>query len=208
MFGYASPWFLIDTFSAFGLFGALLMAGGLLLAVLYMRSVRQTQGDVEPEWMKAGSAAKHDPRGDANLAINPFGPKDSGVALGPRITDAAELCVTYGRKAIVISIVFDALGPEALPPVAETAKRVVRKTDLVHILSDAELIVCLAMVQDFSAAGQVTERLREAFAQMPQLRGVTIASGAAIYPMHGYSGEELLDAARRNARRWPSLLTR
>jgi hypothetical protein len=173
----------------------------------YVHSVRQRNGDVEPEWMKAG-ATSHAERREfrQRLPHNPFGPDDRDRILDERITEAAELCVQYGRKAIVVTLTFDDISSDELSAAAVVAQQIVRKTDLVAIVSSNEIVIGLAMVHDFAAAGLVTARLRRALASPVLLSGIRVSCGAAIYPLHGYSGEELIAAARRSARSWTPLL--
>jgi hypothetical protein len=170
----------------------------------YLRVFRERNRDNNPGQLKTAPAYPGDRREfRQRLPRNPFDSLSADLSLDERITAAAELCAQYDRKAIVLSLRFDEIGREDLDKAALTAHRLVRKTDLVEVVSEHEILVGLAMVHDFEAAALVMDRLRKAFA----FGGVKISSGAAIYPLHGYSGAELIAAARKNSRGWAALLT-
>jgi hypothetical protein len=169
----------------------------------YVQSVRKRNGDQDPTWMKAGAASRPERREFRQRLIrNPFASGDPASPIGDRITDAAELCVQYGRKAIVLTLTFEGVSPDELSTVAGVAQQIVRKTDLVEMVSPNEIVIGLAMVHDFSVAGLVMNRLRGALGSRAGDMSARIFSGAAIYPLHGYTGEELISSARRNLQAW------
>jgi hypothetical protein len=172
----------------------------------YARAVRQRNGDEDPKWMKAAPGTSTDRRAAGQrLAGNPFEAAGADAPVAERITKAAELCVGFGRRAIVLSLKIDSFDPSDVHRVADLIRDVVRHTDMVEPASDREILVGLAMVHDFGAADIVTDRIeRRLYRENKRL----VAKGAAIYPLHGYSGEELIAAARKHTRATVPLLPR
>jgi len=174
--------------------------------VSYARSVRQRNGDEDPQWMKATPTFPGERRAlRQELAGNPFNAAGVDVPVADRITHAAELCVGFGRRAIVLSLKIDSFDPADVHRVAALIRGVVRHTDLVEVVSEREILVGLAMVHDFGAADLVTDRIEK---RMARENKRLVAKGAAIYPLHGYTGEDLIAAAREHSQVCIPLLPR
>lgn len=189
-------------------FAVLLLVAACLTPALisYAHSVRQRNGDEDPAWMKKTDDARPDERRAfrQRLAVNPFDVAGKDLSLAERISDAADLCVSFGRRAIVLSLTVDNYDASSVHEIAAIARGVLRQTDLVEVVTDREIIVGLAMIHDFSAAEIVVDRINRAV-ELANKR--ILAHGAAIYPLHGYTGEDLISAARQHSQARVPLLS-
>lgn len=169
---------------------------GLLIA-LYRRAVRERFGDDEPEWLKDPQKYAKNRREFRDLPFpNPFELSEANTTLGDVIALSGQACVQYGRRLSVVCLRFPRRDSVALENLETVIRACVRKTDHVQASSDSEILICLNMVRDIDEVEVVLDRIRAAFARLDATNSLRFAAGAAIYPLHGYRGAELIEKAR------------
>jgi hypothetical protein len=153
------------------------------------------------------------------LPNNPYlEPSTSGM-LGRQIENAAEASVEFGR---VLGIVYFDLG--ASPSGAFDGERgdwdaerdelmaefkqALRPTDHVALLSDREIVACIALLPGRTELLGIAGRLRAIGQNSVRFASAFAAeAGLSIFPACGYRGEELIDYARADYRaRKPAVL--
>lgn len=169
----------------------------------YVRFIRERQGTAAPNQPGDSCGRSKKPR---ELVISPFpDPFDpaNDMPVADRITEAAQASCEFGRTICVLRLdVTPCEGAEAeslIRAIAEVIRPRVRKSDLVALRSDDQIVICLNMARNFDVAELVAARLTRAimnsglwpFEQAPQF-------GRAIYPLNGYCGAGLIEAARHS----------
>ncbi len=208
MFAYAcfTIMVLVKTVAPLGVIEVYAAACIAPAVIAYMQSKRLRNAKAPPKAMKSVERYPGDRRAfRQRLTQNPFDSSEPDLELADRITNSAEICVGFGRRAIVLSLSFADLDPATVRECAEAIRRSVRCTDLVEIVAGSEILIGLAMVQDYGAADIVTKRIHDALGALPASRADQVKSGASIYPLHGYTGADLISAARKRSQGWAPL---
>ena len=119
------------------------------------------------------------------------------LSLEDTITEAAYCSNEYGRRLSVICVRIPGLPPVMRDPVVNLLRRHIRSKDEVEIAGDDEFIVCSHLLRDALAADVIFNRLERALRGADMLSAsLDIQLGKAIYPMHGYTGSDLISHAR------------
>lgn len=147
------------------------------------------------------------------LPHSPFTPTTSLTALGEQIEVAASACVRLSRTVGLIYFEVPTLatiekehGAEAADSasamLADTLRRSLRPTDHVAVLARDQIVACICLLANLTDLKSVAGRL----VGVMQRQGVVshvippTSPGFAIYPLDGYGGLDLIEAARRNYR--------
>ena len=133
------------------------------------------------------------------------------VALAPLITKSIEQSLQKGLTIGLIYVEIDgfreikeACGPQAtnilLHEAARNIKETFRRNDYVARLRDAEFAIMVNEISGRDILTRLELRIHEAIADMhlPELKGrdMKVNIGLAMYPIDGYSDEDLITAAR------------
>lgn len=133
--------------------------------------------------------------------------------LESQIEIAAEACVRLSRTIGVIYFEIPAYAEieqregreradEIVAALAEAMRHYLRATDHVAVRDGNQIIVCICLLDKASDLESVAKRLA-VVVQRHKLGGeedALVRPGLAVYPMHGYRGSDLIDAARRSHR--------
>lgn len=140
------------------------------------------------------------------LSTNPFLASTSGPAFYRSMELAAQASVEHGRTLGVIYFKLDVVSRqqknlliEEVEMIAGDLRRLLRSSDYVTVVKNAGIVVCISLLKSNTDLNAIAERMRKAgFAT--GLLGSTFARcpGLAMYPIDGYSGEALVDRARRD----------
>jgi hypothetical protein len=171
-----------------------------LLIGNYVRSVRERHGDVAPEWLKGFARTRRERREFPTLPFETrFDAVGGALDLPERITTAAEASRQFGRRVCVIH--FRAPGTDSafLRSAAEFMAKQLRNSDFVEVVAGYEIVICLNMIRDLGEGQMIVGRLMSKLASSP-IFAAPWKIGAAMYPMHGYTGEDLMNAARDHGR--------
>ena len=204
-----TPWWTIG-YILFALVGAILLArfsfglaaslGMLALAPLIFAGVRATRsrlGDVQPT-VTVGSVDPAHMREFETLPFDsPFSPASAHLSLAIRITMAAEASAEYSRGASVLFLPVES-DAEAAKAFA-VLRDALRPTDHVEIVDDG-VVACLNLIRDLANVDGVIARLTRRLAEAGWPQSSPPRFGRALYPMHGYSGGDLIEAARTQVR--------
>lgn len=189
-----------------------LFALGISLRFLTMtwRRRRAARRSIERlDW--AGGAERSAPRDHPpirNLPVNPFSKTALPAVLQRQIEMAAVASVEFGRTLGVIYFKIaehEGRGGDetcagssvGLLKLLSDFRRVLRTTDHVALLGQAEIIVCISLLPGLPELVAIAERLRkvgEAAGGHAAL--LQPAAGLAIYPLCGYRGGDLIEYAR------------
>jgi hypothetical protein len=120
----------------------------------------------------------------------------SKLPFDERITEAAKLSISYGRRLSVIYVRIPGLSAAMSEPLACFLKMKIRSTDEVQIISDDEFVVCAPLMRDALSADVIVNRLSNAIRKSEFSSSFEAHLGKAIYPMDGYSGADLIREAR------------
>lgn len=146
------------------------------------------------------------------LDSDPLGADADRVPFEQRIESAIEASARYSRTIGLIAYDLDSYRRIARAngvPAAEAAMEFVvtmlrmrlRNTDRIERVGKGRFVVCLVLLPDKPALLSVRERVEKAMAELrlEALRNEPIEfdRGLSIYPMHGYTGEDLIEHARR-----------
>ena len=203
-----TPWWTIG-YILFALVGAILLArfsfglaaslGMLALAPLIFAGVRATRsrlGDVQPT-LTAGSVDPAHMREFETLPFDsPFSPASAHLSLAIRITMAAEASAEYSRGASVLFLPVES-DAEAAKAFA-VLRDALRPTDHVEIVDDG-VVACLNLIRDLANVDGVIARLTRKLVESGWPPETPPRFGRALYPMHGYSGADLMESARAQA---------
>jgi hypothetical protein len=194
-----------------GVFAAVLglaLGGGAL--ALYWRRWRtrrlRLQSLVMPDPIRApGELEMVSPR---NLPINPYFKTSSLDVLANQIDRAASVSVELGRT---LGVIFFRLGgPNGrnsdtsgadgdLTELMAQFRGALRKTDHVVAVNEGEIIACISLLPGLTELKSISERLRAIGRNSGKFDATFLApAGLAVYPMCGYSAEELIEYARVN----------
>ena len=165
------------------------------LVIAAMRATRARLGEVPPEFATSPETSHAGMREFASLPFdNPFDPAHSDLPLDARITMAAEASAEFSRGASVLYL--------RTPPNVDAAgvlailRAAVRPTDHVEMIGPGEIVACLNLIRDLSNVDGVIARLTQRLHDNGWPQGAPPRFGRALYPMHGYSGADLIAAAR------------
>lgn len=209
-------WNATDALRALGA-GLLLAYGALLLARrrkrlggedndAHERRVSEAVAAIRPGVEEAGRLALV-PR---TLPHSPFTTLDAAT-LESQIEIAAEACVRLSRTVGLIYFEVPAYAEierqegkqradEIMSALAEALRHYLRVTDHVAVLDGNQIVVCVCLLDKATDLEGVAKRLA-VIVQRHKLDGEANAMarpGLSVYPLHGYSGSELIAAAKRN----------
>ena len=171
----------------------------LALAPLVVAAVRGTRarlGLVQPDFDPQTGGARM--REFETLPFeNPFDPANAHLSLESRISMAAEASANYSRG---VSVLFLAVDDQAETQRAyATLRDALRPSDHVEII-EGGVVVCLNLIRDLANVDGVIARLTRRLAEAGWPQSSPPRFGRALYPMHGYSGGDLIEAARTQVR--------
>jgi hypothetical protein len=162
-----------------------------------VQSHRERNGDKLPA-ATALEAGVGDRREFAALPFGGlFGKWKAELPFEEMITEAAYCSNEYGRRLSVICVRIPGLSRVMRDLVANLLRMNVRAKDEVEVVSDDEFIVCSHLLRDAAAADIILKRLEGALRKADLFSEVCeIQIGKAVYPMHGYTGADLISYAR------------
>jgi endoglucanase len=203
----------------------LLIGGGLLIAGLaYFGGRRHARRAAPPDVkekeiadaVSAVSQAMGKPRlriAPRTLPISPFAPSSDPGALGRQIEIAAEACVRLDSK---IGLIYfeppaiadtrkaqgDAAANVIVASLAAELRRWLRAADHVEVINQNQIVCCICPLETRQDLESVSKRMCAIVRRMG-LAGngaleAPVPAGLAMYPVDGYSGEELIETARRD----------
>lgn len=161
------------------------------------RATRSRLGLVQPDFATAASDPTRLREFETLPFDNPFSPASAHLSLALRITMAAEASAEYSRGASVLflPIESDAEAEKAFAVLREA----LRPTDHVEIVDDG-VVACLNLIRDLANVDGVIARLTRKLVESGWPPETPPRFGRALYPMHGYSGADLMESARAQAR--------
>jgi hypothetical protein len=162
-----------------------------------VQSHRERNGDKlpAPRSYKAGLRERREFEVDPFSAL--FGKWKAEPSFEDMITEAAYCSNEYGRRLSVICVRIPGLPNVMRDLVANLLRMHIRSKDEVEIISDDEFIVCSHLLRDALAADIIFERLEEALRDADLFSAaLKVQLGKAVYPMHGYTGADLISHAR------------
>jgi len=140
------------------------------------------------------------------LPYNPFTHSSDTAILGRQIEIAAEACVRFSRTIGVIYFEVGSLkkldrqlGAQVVDLkvaalVAELG-RLLRATDYIATPERNQIVICICLLENTTDLKSIAARLWETV----QRHGIVPQpAGYSVYPLNGYSGEELINAARED----------
>ena len=145
-----------------------------------------------------------------SLLRNPYGPETQHLSFDERVQIAAEASLRESR--VIGAICFrvslkggaaqrDVTAPDSqhLEPLADFFRTRLRSTDCVRITGQDEIMVFVSLLDTLQHLRNITARLVAAVQNCQDLPNLQIglATGAAMYPIDGYSGAELIASARK-----------
>lgn len=150
------------------------------------------------------------------LPHSPFTAVDAATLEG-QIEIAAEACVRLSRTVGLVYFEVPAYAEierqegkqradEIVSALAEALRHYLRVTDHVAILDGNRIVVCVCLLDKATDLEGVAKRLA-VIVQRHKLGGeanALVRPGLSVYPLHGYSGAELIAAAERNYRAAPA----
>lgn len=172
----------------------------LAFAPLVISSVRATRarlGEAPP--IVEGAPAHAGMREFASLPFeNPFDPAGADLPLDRRISLAAEASAEFSRGVSVLYLQTPAtVDPEGALAVLRGA---LRPSDHAEMIGPDEIVACLNLIRDLSNVDGVVARLTQRLHERGWPQDMPPRFGRALYPMHGYSGADLIAAARAQVR--------
>jgi hypothetical protein len=119
------------------------------------------------------------------------------IAFEDTISDAAYCSNEYGRRLSVICVRIPGLPLAKLDLVVNLLRLHTRSNDEVEIVSNGEFMVCSHLLRDALAADVILKRLEGALRSADLFSAsLEVQLGKAVYPMHGYTGADLISYAR------------
>ncbi len=181
-----------------GLFVVLSLAPPVVVAA---RATRARLGDIRPDAAVATPNAGM--REFANLPFeNPFDADKGDLPLENRISLAAESSAEFSRGVSVLYLrtpaTVDAQG------VLAVVRASLRPSDHAEMIAPNEIVACLNLIRDLSNVDGVIARLTQRLLEKGWPQATPPRFGRALYPMHGYSGGDLIGAARAQVSPTPS----
>ncbi len=145
------------------------------------------------------------------LPHSPFTPSTDHAMLGKQIEIAATACVRLSRTIgliyfeipsfSVLEKIHGAAEADArIEMLAEELRQALRATDHVAVLNRNQIVVCICLLASASDLKSVAGRL-SAIMQRQDLadnQETSLSPGYAVYPLNGYEGLSLIDAARED----------
>lgn len=176
----------------------------LAFAPLVIGSVRATRarlGEAPP--IVDGASAHAGLREFATLPFeNPFDPARADLPLDRRISLAAEASAEFSRGVSVLCLQTPAsVEPEGALAVLRAS---LRPSDHAELIAPDEIVACLNLIRDLSNVDGVIGRLTQRLHERGWPQDTPPRFGRALYPMHGYSGADLIAAARAQVRPAPA----
>ncbi len=145
------------------------------------------------------------------LPHSPFTPSTDPVMLGKQIEIAATACVRLSRTIGLIYFEIPSFGmlekihgaatvEARIEMLAEELRQALRATDHVAVLSRNQIVICICLLASASDLKSVAERLSTiAIRQdLTESDEPPFSPGYAVYPLNGYEGLSLIDAARED----------
>jgi hypothetical protein len=167
-----------------------------LMFLGYVRSTRERMGDIKPLWMEAATPSVGERRQNPSGPLeNPFDFASSAPTLDERITALADVCRQFGRRASVIHFQFHVSDGATLERAASVLRGRIRRTDLIESVGEKEIVICLNMIRDLGEVGLVMRRLSASLEQN-RIDRADWEVGYAMYPIHGYTGADMIAYAR------------
>jgi hypothetical protein len=167
-----------------------------LVVLSYVRSTMERQGDIKPAWLKTSvSSVTERRKSPSGSSQNSFDFDSSTLTLDERITVVADVCRQYGRRVSVIHFRFQVSDLAAFERVPSVLRACLRQTDYVESVGEKEIVVCLNMIRGLAEAELVMKRIAAAL-EKNRIDRAEWNAGCAMYPIHGYSGVDLINFAR------------
>ena len=117
------------------------------------------------------------------------------------VTEMANCSNVYGRRFSVTCVRIAGLTECRRTEIADLLRKTVRASDEIRLMNDEEFLVCTPLLSDAKDADLVLNRLRRALLASQLLEDPsTLSLGRALHPLDGYSGRDLIEAARNNCR--------
>ena len=220
--------------------GLLGVASGLLLLVAALwlgRRIFRTLGPSGREQMaasfgKAVMDAEREESGEQRLALprylpsSPFVISGSQAILSKQIETAAHACVRLSAKMGLIYFdipsllaVGEKFGDAALDRLLHVLSseltRAIRRTDHVEVIDRHQFVIAICLLRNADELHGVANRLAEVLRRQglfSRKSSANLPMGTSVYPLDGYHGDELIEAARADYHRQigsqdPQLLT-
>ena len=146
------------------------------------------------------------------LPNNPFSEITSLVPLPRQMEVAARASLEFGRTLGVVYFNLDGTGgrnrntlqkwsDDEIANLLSQFRRTLRSTDHVTVINDVEIIVCISLLSGLSDLKKIAQRLQNVGHAMSCFGRTFEAPGAlSIYPMCGYSGDDLIEFVRARFR--------
>ena len=144
------------------------------------------------------------------LLRNPFTQSRDIETLGREIEAAATASIRRGRTLglAVIELPVNSIKQASEQDQAEALvgfiagelRRILRSADHVAVLDSREILICVCLLEGRNDLERVASRLSAVVRRLAEIpdEAPPLPVGFAIYPLDGYSGQELIAAARRS----------
>jgi endoglucanase len=200
--------------------GALFVVLGFFL-FLRRRFASDASGDAHEQFLDEAVSAIRKGVSDGSFSLaprvlpnNPFTELEYFPLLEQRIEIAAEACVRLSRTVGLIYLEVPGYmqmetqhgrsrAREAMSSLVSELQRSLRATDHVELLDGNRILVCACLLASLDDLQHIARRLRSVIQRLglADERGVMPSAGLSIYPLNGYSGTELMQAAQEDFRR-------
>ncbi|MCC2097249.1 MAG: hypothetical protein KDJ29_10180 [Hyphomicrobiales bacterium] len=146
------------------------------------------------------------------LLQNPFGAEHQGLTFEDRVQIAAEASLRHDRVIGAIRFKLGAMtchSQEAPHPAALSVESLadcfhdrLRATDCIRILGEDDIAVFISLLHTKDDLNRIAARLFAEASALAEQNGLQLTSlpGTAIYPLDGYSGDALMEAAYERIR--------
>lgn len=167
------------------------------LIIASVRATRARLGEAPP--IVEGASTHAGMREFASLPFeNPFDPARADLPLDRRISLAAEASAEFSRGVSVLYLQTPAsVDPEGALAVLRGS---LRPSDHAEMIGPDEIVACLNLIRDLSNVDGVIGRLTQRLHERGWPQDAPPRFGRALYPMNGYSGADLIAAARAQVR--------
>jgi hypothetical protein len=145
------------------------------------------------------------------LPASPFTQQNDVTTLARQIEIAARASTRLSRT--VGLIYFEPLGyaeylerhgqekaREAMRTLVSELRQSLRSSDHVAALGENRILICICLLSGLTDLESITRRMFSIVARLELTVAATQRAGLAIYPINGYSGGELIRAARKDFR--------
>jgi hypothetical protein len=171
-----------------------------LLVVSLARNLIESHRERNGDKLPASISNKVGKRERREFGLSPFsGPlnRKAESSFEDHVTEAACYSNEYGRRLTVLCVRIPASPWARRPFVASFLRKQIRNTDEIEIVSDHEYMICAPLLRDALAADVILNRLKKSFHDAGLLSASPgVYLGKAVYPMHGYTGADLITHAR------------